>query len=100
MVGGKAKRRYPFPTAESRCLFILWMMTVTKVQRQNEEVLEFRRKTIVTNTMGPFQETTHHLTEYHYAFLIFFGQVTLQTRFRKCLSFKIRKKKFQPVKVS
>lgn len=98
----KGKKKITLPHRRIKVLNSLWMMTKTKVQRQNEEVLELRRKTIVTNTMRPFQETTHHLTEYHYAYFYFyfFGQVALETRFRKCLSFKIHKKKSQPVKVS
>lgn len=42
-----------------------WMTTKIEVKRQNQEVLEFRRNTTVTNMMRPFQEATHHLTEYH-----------------------------------
>lgn len=35
-----------------------WMTTKIEVKRQNQEVLEFRRNTTVTNTMRPFQEAT------------------------------------------
>lgn len=59
------------PPLQNQGAYSLWMRTKTKVQRQNQEVLESRRKTIVTNTMRPFPETTHHLTEYHYAFFSF-----------------------------
>lgn len=50
----RQKEDIPSPL-QNQGAYSLWMMTKTKVQRQNQEVLELRRKTIVTNTMRPFR---------------------------------------------
>lgn len=61
----EGKRKKSPPQMQNQDAYSWWMMTRTEGTRQTPEVLEFRRKTIVTNTLRPFQESVHHLMDYH-----------------------------------
>lgn len=88
----EAKRRYPLLNCRIKVAIHGGWWQRTEVRRQNQEVLEFRRKT--ATHMRAFQETTHHCTQYHSAFLT----SDLSDHVQETSLVKIRIKKFQPVK--